>query len=112
VRAGLAAGKLPARILREVPNEAEIARPTADCAHHRHGLRRYLLRDDDTKARGDLCQEADEEGSALTDSALVDGKVANFDQPTGEHRTNREIVGLCAGFVSRRPTEREYFEAG
>ena len=103
---------MTARYILEVLDKGEIDGRTTHCADHRHGLRRHLLRDDDTEARGDLCQEADEEWSTLMDSALVYSEVANFNQPAGEHRTNGEIVGLHTRFVSRRPTQREYFETG
>ena len=92
-------------------DEREIDGRTADGTHHRDGLRSDLLGHDDAETRGNLRQETDEKRRALADSALVQREVGDLDQPAGEHRADREIVGLQPGLISRRTAEREHFEA-
>src|SRR6516164_10853960 len=104
-------GEMTARHILKVLDEAEIDGRAAHCTDHRDSLRRHLLGYDDTEARGDLRQEADEEGSAFADRALVYCEVGNFDQPAGEHCANHEIVGLRA-VLTGGTTQREHFEAG
>src|SRR6516164_3859182 len=105
-------GEMTARHILKVLDEGEIDGRAAHCTDHRDSLRRHLLGYDDTEARGDLRQEADEEGSAFADRALVYGEVGNFDQPAGEHCANHEIVGLRARLVIGGATQREHFETG
>ena len=52
---------MTARKILEMLDKREIHSGAAQRAEHRHCLRRHLLRNDNTEARGDLCQKADEE---------------------------------------------------
>src|SRR5260370_21777259 len=103
---------MTARDSLEVLDEGEVVRRTAHGTDHRDCLRSYLLGHHDAEARGDLRQEADEERRPLPDRTLVDGEIGDLDEATGEHRADREIIGLSAVLIGWWSTEREHFEAG
>ena len=85
---------MTARQILEMLDKGKVDGSPAQRADDRHGLRHHLLGYDDAEPRGDLREKPDEGRGALAHRTLVERKIGELDDPSGEQGADHEVVAV------------------